>query len=150
MTQVNPFIGIGSAVEFASVAAPTTYTTLNGVVSANKTGGKVATDKTTNMQSTSGADTYAAGSEEPGTYDVKAQWLPGDTTQVAFEAAKLARAVIPIRIVLPNVPGTSNPMGHVDFQGIVESMDHSLTIDKTSMLDIKIKISGPVTSTYGS
>jgi hypothetical protein len=139
MTQTTaPFVGLGSTFAFATVAAPTVFTTLAGVISIAQSGDKVTTDKTTNMQSVNGVDTYIAGTQEPGTFDVKGQLLPADASQVALNGIRDAK--LPVNFLVNYAGGSQRA-----FSGIVESITPSVTLDKVSTVDIKIKVTGPVT-----
>jgi hypothetical protein len=133
--MTTPIVGIGDSFEFASVASPTTFTTLAGVDSIAFSGDKVATDKTTTMATTSGVDTFISSTQDPGSLDVKAFFLPGDTTQVALEAIRLAGTPVAMKALY----GSSNSCS---FTGIVESMTPSFPLEKSARLDVKIKISG--------
>ena len=135
----TPFVGLGTTVQFGPVGSLNTPTTeLAGVTSAAQSGDKVATDKTTNMQSVGGVDTYIASTQEPGSYDIKAQYLPADASHVALCAVRDGK--LPTTVLI-SFPGGSARQ----FQGIVESYTPSVTVDKVSMVDIKVKITGPVT-----
>jgi hypothetical protein len=133
-----PIVGIGAAFEFATVASPTVFTTLAGVDAITFSGDKVATEKTTTMATANGVDTYIGSTQEPGSCDVKAFFLPGDATQTALEAIRLAGVAVQMKAVY----GSSNSR---TFSGIVESMTASHPLDKPSRLDVKIKLSGPWT-----
>lgn len=134
----NPIVGIGDSFEFSSIASPTAFTTLAGVDSIAFSGDKVVTEKTTTMATTNGVDTYISSTQDPGSADVKAFFLPGDTTQVALEAIRASGQAVAMKALY----GTSNSRA---FTGIVESMTPSFPLDKPARLDIKIKLSGPAT-----
>jgi hypothetical protein len=134
-----PIVGLGTTAEFASVLSPATFTTLTGVQSVAFSGDKVSTEKTTNMLTANGVDTYISGTQEPGTCDIKCQYEPGDASQVALEAIRLAGQAVPFKIVYPL------SLGSAAFSGIVESMTKNFPLDKVCTLDVKVKISGPVT-----
>lgn len=134
-----PFVGLGTTVMFGIVGALTSPTQLlAGVTSASQSGDKVSTDKTTNMQSPSGIDTYIAGTQEPGSYDIKAQYLPADASHVALCAVRDGKIA---STFLVTFPGGSQRQ----FSAIVESYTPNVTLDKVSTVDIKVKITGPVT-----
>jgi hypothetical protein len=135
----NPIVGLGTTVSYATVLSPTTFTVLVGVNSIAFSGDKVSTEKTTNMLTTSGVDTYIAGTQEPGTLDVKCWYEPGDTTQVGLEAIRLVGAAVPFKVTYPL------SLGSKSFSGIVESATVSLPLDKPATIDYKIKLSGPWT-----
>ncbi|MGA7830674.1 MAG: phage tail tube protein [Terracidiphilus sp.] len=135
----NPIVGLGTTVMFATILSPTTFTTLAGVTSVSFSGDKVSTEKTTNMLTTSGVDTYISGTQEPGTCDIKALYMPGDTTQIALETIRLAGAAVPFEIAYPLSLGGKN------FAGIVESATISLPLDKPATIDYKVKLTGPWT-----
>lgn len=130
-----PIVGIGDSFEFATVASPTTFTTLAGVNSCAISGDKVATEKTTTMATTNGVDTFIGSTQDPGTADVKGFFLPGDTSQVALEAIRLAGVAVAMKILY----GSSNSCA---FSGIVESFTPSFPLEKVATFDLKIKISG--------
>jgi hypothetical protein len=136
--MANPIVGLGSSFSFATVLSPTTFTVLNGVNSISTSGDKTSTEKTTNMLTPNGVDTYISGTTEPGTVDIKCFYLPADTTQVALAAIRAAGSVIPCEIVLPLSLGTRT------FSGIVESMTVAYPLDKPATLDVKVKISGVI------
>lgn len=134
-----PFVGLGTTVQFGPVGSLSTpTTTLAGVISAAQSGDKVSTDKTTNMQSVNGVDTYIAGTQEPGSYDIKAQYLPADSSQVALNAVRDGKTATSMLLTFPG--GSQR-----QFMAIVESITPSVTLDKVSMIDVKVKITGPVT-----
>ncbi len=132
-----PFVGLGTTFTFATVAAPTVFTTLAGVNSVAFSGDKVSTDKTTNMQSANGVDTYISGTTEPGTVDVKGQFLRGDASHLSLLAIKAAGLAVNF---VANYPSG----GFDSFSGIVESYTPSIPLDKVATVDIKIKITGPI------
>jgi hypothetical protein len=139
----TPFVGLGTQFEFASVASPSVFTLLNEVESVTFSGDKVSTDKTTNMLSTNGVDTYLGSTKEPGTCDVKCFYTPGDTSQIAIEAIKNAGFAVNFQVIYPLTLGTAT------FSGIVESVTRALPLSKVATLDIKVKISGPVVYSAG-
>jgi hypothetical protein len=134
----TPIVGIGNSFEFATVVSPSTFTTLAGVDSITPSGDKVATEKTTTMATSGGVDTFISSTQDPGSIDVKAFFLPGDATQVALEAIRAAGAPVAMKALY----GTSNSL---TFTGIVESMTASFPLEKPARLDIKIKVTGPKT-----
>jgi hypothetical protein len=140
MSTNTPIVGVGVVFEFATVASPTIFTALNGVDSITFSGDKIATEKTTNMASAGGVDTYITSTQEPGSADVKAFWYPADTTQVALEVIRLAGVAVQMKATY----GSGNANSRT-FSGIVESMSVSHPLDKPSRLDVKIKLSGPWT-----
>lgn len=134
----TPIVGVGDSFEYATVASPTTFTTLNGVNSCAISGDKVATEKTTTMASTSGVDTFIASTQDPGTADIKGFWYPAEVSQVGLEAIRVAVQPVQMKILY----GTSNSC---TFSGIVESFTPSFPLDKPATFDLKIKITGPKT-----
>jgi hypothetical protein len=134
----NPIVGIGAQFEFATVISPTVFTALAGVDSITFSGDKVQVEKTTTMATTNGVDTFIGSTQDPGSCDVKAFFLPGDTSQVALEAIRLATIAVQMKALY----GTSNSR---TFSGIVESITPSFPLEKTARLDVKIKLSGPWT-----
>jgi hypothetical protein len=132
----NPIVGIGAAFEYATVASPTVFTTLAGVDTITISGDKVAVEKTTTMATTNGVDTFMSSTQDPGSVDVKAFFIPGDTTQVGLEAIRLAGQAVQMKAIY----GTSNSC---TFTGIVESLTPSFPLEKPARLDVKIKVTGP-------
>ena len=132
----TPYVGIGDSFEFASVASPTTFTTLDGVQNVAISGDKVATEKTTTMATTNGVDTFISSTQDPGTCDVKGLFYPGDASQVALEAIRLAGQPVAMKVLY----GSSNSCA---FTGIVESLTPAFPLEKPATLDVKIKITGP-------
>jgi len=137
--MANPIIGLGTQFEFATVLSPTTFTTLAGVTSVAFSGDKTSTEKTTTMQTTNGIDTFIGGTTDPGSIDVKCLYQPGDTTQLALATIRAAGVAVPMEVVYPL------SLGSRTFSGIVESMTVAYPLDKPATLDVKIKISGPLT-----
>jgi Lambda phage tail tube protein, TTP len=133
---MSTIIGIGDSFQFASVASPTVFTTLAGVNSIAIAADKVATEKTTTMATVNGVDTFIGSTQDPGTVDVKGFFLPGDVTQVAIEAIRLAVQPVQMKATY----GSSNSC---TFTGIVESFTPSFPLEKPATFDLKIKISGP-------
>ncbi|MGA8877946.1 MAG: phage tail tube protein [Candidatus Korobacteraceae bacterium] len=132
----TPYVGIGDSFEFATVASPTVFTTLDGVQNVAISGDKVATEKTTTMATTNGVDTFISSTQDPGTCDVKGLFYPGDTSQVALEAIRLAGQPVAMKVLY----GSSNSCA---FTGIVESLTPAFPLEKPASLDIKIRITGP-------
>ena len=130
----NPIVGLGTVVGYGNVA--NVYTTLAGVTSVSFSGDKVSTEKTTNMQTANGVDTYIAGTQEPGTLDVKCTYEPGDSSQVGLEAFRLAGTVLSFKVTYPL------SLGSKSFSGIVESATITLPLDKLATVDYKVKLSG--------
>jgi len=133
--SVLPDVGLGDAFSYATVAVPGTYTVLAGVDSFAFSGDKVQVEKTTTMATTGGVDTFMGSTQDPGSLDVKAFFLPGDTTQVGLEAIRLACVAVNMKAAY----GTSNTC---TFAGIVESMTPSFPLEKPARLDVKIKVTG--------
>lgn len=129
-------IGIGDSFEFATVASPTTFTTLAGVQNVEPGGDKVEMNKTTQMATANGVDTFISGTQNPGTIDVKGLYQPGDATQIALEAIRLAGQAVAMKVLY----GTSNTLS---FTGIVESFTPKFPLDKPATLDVKIQVTGP-------
>jgi hypothetical protein len=136
-----PFVGLGTTVEFASVLSPSVYTTLTGVTSAAHSGDKVSTEKTTNMLTTSGVDTYISGTQEPGSFDFKCFYEPGDASQIALEGIRLAGQAVNFKVVYPL------SLGNIAFSGIVESATRAFPLDKPATIDYKVKVSGAIVTT---
>jgi len=134
----QPFVGLGTVVEFGSG-----NTVLNGVTSVAFSGDKTATEKTTTMATTNGVDTFQSSTTDPGTVDIKAWFLPGDASLIALEAARAAGAAIAFTVIYPL------SLGSASFSGIIESITRSLPLEKNATLDVKVKISGPVTASNG-
>ena len=135
---VAGIVGIGDSFEFATAGSPSTYTVLDGVLSVSFSGDKVATEKTTQMGTTNGVDTFISSTQDPGTCDVKCLFQPGDSTQVALEAIRLSGAAVNMKALY----GSSNS---TSFSGIVESMTRAFPLEKPASLDVKIKLTGPWT-----
>jgi hypothetical protein len=135
---VQGTVGLGDSFEFATVASPTVYTVLDGVQSISFSGDKVVMEKTTQMATPSGVDTFISATQDPGTVDVKCLYQPGDASQIALEAIRLAGAAVNFKALY----GSSNSTA---FSGIVESMTRAFPLDKPATLDVKIKITGPWT-----
>jgi hypothetical protein len=127
-----PFVGFGSSVVFGSGSPPSE--TLNGVTAISFSGDKVATEKTTDMTTPNGTDTFIASTDDPGSCDVKCWTLPGDPTQEAIKAAKVAKVPVSFIVSLPGSLGTRS------FTGIVETATVSLPLEKNSTFDVKIKM----------
>lgn len=134
----NPIVGLGDLFEFATVASPSTYTTLAGVQSIDFTADKVLTEKTTTMSTLDGVDTFISATQDPGTVDVKGLFLPGDASQTSLEAIRLAGVAVNMKVTYGTAHSSS-------FSGIVESMSKNFPLDKPASLDVKIKITGPIT-----
>ena len=136
--MAGPYVGIGDQFEFATVASPATYTVLAGVTSIAISGDKVAMEKTTTMATAEGVDTFISSTQDPGSVDVKGFFLPGDATQVAFEAIRLSGAAVNMKALY----GSSNSCS---FSGIIESFTPTFDLVKPASFDAKIKITGPKT-----
>ena len=134
----NPIVGLGTTVEFATVSSPASFTTLVGVSDVKFSGDKVATEKTTNMLTTNGVDTFIGSTQDPGTCDVKCFYEPGDASQVALESIRLAAVAVPFKVLYP-------ASGSKSFSGFVESATIALPLEKAATIDYKIKLSGPWT-----
>ncbi len=134
----NPVVGIGDVFEFATVASPTTFTALAGVQSIDFSGDKVAIEKTTTMATVNGVDTFISSTQDAGSVDVKCLLEPGDATQAALEAIRLAGQPVQMKALYRSSNSTT-------FSGIVESMTRKFPLEKVATLDVKIKITGPWT-----
>ena len=134
-----PFVGLDSKVVFGAGSPP--YD-LQGITGITFSGDKVSMEKTTDMQTPNGTDTFIASTDDPGTCDVKCWNLPGDTSQEALKAAKVAKVAIPFIVSLPGSLGTRS------FNGIVESATVALPLEKNSTTDFKVKISGAYTDSF--
>lgn len=135
----QPFVGYGLSVTFGSGSPPTD---LAGITGVTFSGDKVATEKTTNMATPNGTDTFIASTDDPGTCDIKCWLLPGDSSQEALKTAKEAKALVPFTVTLPNSLGTRT------FEGIVESATPAFPLEKNCTIDFKVKLSGPWTDTF--
>jgi hypothetical protein len=138
--STTPIIGLGATFEFATLASPTTFTTLAGIDSVSFSGDKQTTVKTTTFATTNGVDTYIGATFNSGSCDVKGFLLPGESSQVALEAIYTSGAIVPMKVTY----GTSS--NSCTFTGIVESWTPgNFVLDKAATLDVKIQISGPRT-----
>jgi hypothetical protein len=130
----QPIIGYTNQFEFATVASPTTFTALAGVNAISLSGDKVASEKTTVMSATStGVDSFVPSTQDPGSCDVKGLFYPGDTTQTALEAIRVAGSTVAMKVTY----GTSNSC---TFYGFVESFTPAFPLEKPATFDLKIKI----------
>src|ERR1700752_5183857 len=125
-----PFVGLDSIVTFGSGSPPAN---LNGITGISFSGDKVAMEKTTDMKTPNGTDTFIASTDDPGTCDIKCWNLPADASQIAMKAAKVAKVAIPFVVSLPGSLGTRS------FNGIVESATVALPLEKNSTIDFKVK-----------
>lgn len=139
MANNTVIVGLQDVLEFATVSSPATYTPLNGVTSVARTGDKVQIEKTTTMASTDGVDTFVSSTQDPGGLDAKGFFYPGDTTQVALEAIRLAGTAVNFKVTYN---GGSNSFS---CSGIVESFTPTWDLVKPATFDLKIKISGVIT-----
>jgi hypothetical protein len=137
MSTVTGISALGDQFEFATVSSPATYTTLNGVTSVSFSGDKTVMEKTTQLGSAGGADTFLATTTDFGTVDIKGFFQPGDTTQVALEAIRIAGAAVNMKVLY----GSSNS---TSFTGLVESFTRNPapSPEKLATFDVKVKISG--------
>jgi hypothetical protein len=135
----TPFVGLDSTVTFGSGSPPST---LDGITGITFSGDKVAMEKTTDMKTVNGTDTFIASTDDPGACDVKCWNLPGNASQEALKAAKVAKVAIPFIVSLPGSLGTRS------FSGLVESATVALPLEKNSTIDFKIKISGAYTDSF--
>src|SRR5882672_10540681 len=97
----SPTAGLTTAFQYATVASPTTFTTVVGVQSITFSGDKVQTEKTTDMLTTSGVDTFIGTTQDPGSCDLKCLYEPGAATQVALEAIRLAAVAVNFKVLYP-------------------------------------------------
>lgn len=134
----TPYVGIGDQLEFASIGSPSVYTVLAGVNSISRTGDKVQMEKTTTMATASGVDTFITSTQDPGGFDVKGLFYPGDATQTALEAIRAAGSFVNFKVLY----GSSNS---ASFSAAVESFTPSFPLEKPASFDLKLKVSGPVT-----
>jgi len=143
MSVPGPFVGLGTTFEFEAGVNPSILTTLNGVESVAFSGDKVATDKTTTMLTVNGVDTFIGATKDPGGVDIKGFYYPGDASQIALEAVKLAGFAVQCMVIYPLGLGTAS------FLGIVENVTRGLPLAKVCSLDVKIKVTGPITYSNG-
>jgi hypothetical protein len=136
--MANPFVGLGTVVNFGTVA--NTYTLLAGVETVSFSGDKVATNKTTTMLSTGGVDTFIPGTQNPGTLDIKAFLLPGDASQLAFDVIRANASPIAAYFQVQYAANAHSKT----FQGVIESATPNFPMDKPATIDYKVQISGPV------
>lgn len=137
--STTPFVGLDTVVTFGAGSPPTT---LDGVTGVTFSGDKVATEKTTTMQTPNGTDTFIGSTDDPGTCDIKCWKYPGNTSQEAMESARVAKLAIPFSVILPGARGTRT------FSGIIESATLALPLEKNATVDYKVKLSGPWTDTF--
>jgi hypothetical protein len=69
----TPFVGLDSTVTFGSGSPPSN---LNGITGISFSGDKVSMEKTTDMKTPNGTDTFIASTDDPGTCDIKCWNLP--------------------------------------------------------------------------
>jgi len=144
-SPTNPVVGLGSTLSFASVAQPTTFTKLDGYHDGGFAGNKINSSKTTTSDSTSGVETYIGNTEEPGSFEAKCFFYPGNTSQVALEALKVSRAIVHWKYIMHDASGAVITGGTAAFDGFVEQTERKFPIDKPSELEVKVKVSGPIT-----
>jgi hypothetical protein len=132
------FSGYGLFLNQGTNASPPVYTAITEAQTVTLSGSKVDLVDVTHAQSPQARREYLATLIDSGDCDFTANFIPGDSTQVALQATMDARLAVPWEITLPGSLGTFT------FNGIVSTIDHTLDFSKEAKLTCKIKITGPL------
>jgi predicted secreted protein len=138
-TGYGLFLKLGNNDSIGSPPSAETFTAIKEVQMVDLSGSKVDLVDVTHAQSPSARREYIATLIDSGDCSCTANFVPGDTTQVALQGVMDARAARNWEIVLPGA------LGQFTFSGIVSSLDHNLDFSKEAKLTFKIKITGPLT-----
>lgn len=136
MAATPQVIGHGSSLQFGTG----TPTIVAGVLSIDFGSNKIETVDVTDMGTSGTVRTYIEGLEDPGDVTVKLNVKPGDTSQAAFHALKGAGATS----FTATAPGGAFTRV---FSGIITAFDLSIPDEKIPTINVKIKVSGPITET---
>ena len=126
----------GGSFEYNSTGV--TFAPMDGVTSIEYSGNKVDTVDTTSFSTTGITRTFEGGLEDSGEYTVKANYTPGNASQVAVIGKKDGKAH-DWKVVY------AGALGSEAFSGIITSVERSYPDDKECVLTIKIKVSGAIT-----
>jgi predicted secreted protein len=137
MSGTTPFVGYGMQLYF--VDSTGAQHELAGLQQVSFGSDKVDTVDVTDTDATSGNKEFIPGMQDQGDCSVSANYLPGDTTQLALRTTKDALVATTFAFVQPAAVGGSRT-----FTGIITSVDVTLPLEKEAKLTAKIKITGAV------
>lgn len=132
----------GTQLEHGDTATPPNYTTIAEITKIDITGSKADVPDVTNMDSPTAYREFLATLIDAGEINIECNFVPGNAPQQVLEADFSAQVNAPYRIVLPN------SLGEATFNGFVVSRDFAIPIDKQATRTVKIKITGPMTTTW--
>ncbi|MFL6314808.1 MAG: hypothetical protein ACJ71W_22105 [Terriglobales bacterium] len=133
------FTFLGGQFQIGDGATPENFTTINQVQSVDFGSSKRATEDVTSADNTDSVQRFAGRLKDPGMVSISVLWNPNDPTHQLFQAADDG-AAHNFKCINPGGNGTRS------FAGIIETADdHKLEINKGTIQQVKIKLSGPVT-----
>lgn len=134
---------LGTQVAFASVDAPTVFTSIEEVTNIQQSGSKQDDLDATSMDSTGGAREYVPGLLDFGSLQIDYLFVPEATGQQALVA--MGRVSVNWKITLPDDAGEITFKGHVSDPSTL-----NLPMDKLGTRTVKIKVSGEPDENFGS
>lgn len=136
----NAFAPRGTA--FQHSPDGTTYTTVAELLKIEGSGSKADLADVTNMDSSSSFKEYLATLVDAGEFSIDANFIPGNATQKVLDTDFAAQTNGYYKVVLPG------SLGNMTFRGFVSNTDYMLPIDKQGTRAFKIKVTGPITTSW--
>jgi hypothetical protein len=134
------FTFLGGQFQIGDKANTENFTTINQVEAVDFSGSKRDTEEVTSADNTDTFKRYAGRLEEPGTCTVSIWWNPNDATHQSMANANDG-TVWDFKCINPGGFGTRS------FSALIETIfDHKLELGKGTLKNIKLKLSGPITS----
>jgi len=151
MSYTNSAAGIGLGT-LLSINTGTTqtpvWTTVGEIKNITQSGRQVATEDVTNMQSS--AREFIPTLLDSGTWKIDCSYISGDAGQQAMESAFQSLTLKMFEIQLPKTSKQTSTGDLFAFSALVQDINHTISVEKATMLSATIKVSGPITLTAGS
>ncbi len=139
-TLSQAFPGRSTVLEaFDILASPQANAQIAEVKTINFTGSKYDLADVTNMQSGTFRE-WLPTLADSGELSFTANYIPGDTSQSHLTSFFNNANLIAWTVVLPL------GLGNITFSGYVVSIDRDIPIDKEATLNVKIKVTGKITT----
>lgn len=132
----------GTQLQHGDTATPPNFTTIAEVLKIDNTGSKADLADVTSNDSPTAYREFLATLVDGGEIAFETNFVPGNEAQQILEADFTNQVNAPYKIVLPA------SLGNATFNAFVVTRDFALPIDKQGTRSVKLKITGPLTTTW--
>lgn len=135
------FTFLGGQLQIGDGGGPENFTLISQVKTCDFSSSKLDTEDVTSADNTDGVKRFSDRLFDPGDLSAEIDWNPTDASHQQLYNAWIARGPHNFKRLNPGGFGTRA------FTGIITSLDFKQALDKATTASLKVKLSGPPTST---